>query len=260
MAKQRMINTKFWDDGFIRSLQPAEKLLFLYLLTNPCTTIAGCYEITLDRILFDTGMDAKRVGQALEVLKAGDKITYQEGWIVIHNFIKNQSLSVKITKGIEDAVKCSPNWVKDTLSIRYDTLSYLNTNLKSKSQTKRKTKTASFDARFLEIFEEWKMVLGKRSSPDLSRQKTILDRIEKDHFTVEELKLVPHGVLRSPFHMGDNDKGTKYLEISTLFANREKVEKFIELSATSVKTPYALPTAAELIANQFTGVSAAPPQ
>ena len=35
MAKQRYINTKFWRDSYIEDLDPIEKLLFLYLLSNP---------------------------------------------------------------------------------------------------------------------------------------------------------------------------------------------------------------------------------
>ena len=41
--KHRYIKTKFWDDSYIIELNPHEKLLFLYLITNPLTNIAGVY-------------------------------------------------------------------------------------------------------------------------------------------------------------------------------------------------------------------------
>ena len=57
MAKERYINTKFWDDSYIVKLDPIEKLLFIYLLTNPLTNICGIYEVSLRRIAFDTGIE-----------------------------------------------------------------------------------------------------------------------------------------------------------------------------------------------------------
>jgi len=41
VGKQRIVNTKFRGDSFSTSLAPTEKLLFLYLLTNPLTNLSG---------------------------------------------------------------------------------------------------------------------------------------------------------------------------------------------------------------------------
>ena len=53
MAKQRIIQTKFWSDPYIQELPTPTKLLYLYLLTNEHTTIAGVYEITERTIVFE---------------------------------------------------------------------------------------------------------------------------------------------------------------------------------------------------------------
>ena len=37
MAKTRIINTRFWIDDYTSNLDPIEKLLFLYFLTNTAT-------------------------------------------------------------------------------------------------------------------------------------------------------------------------------------------------------------------------------
>ena len=66
MAKLRSINTHFWDDNYIVELDPIEKLMFLYLITNPLTTIAGAYELPLRRIAFDTGIDREMVVKILD--------------------------------------------------------------------------------------------------------------------------------------------------------------------------------------------------
>jgi hypothetical protein len=51
---QRIVNDEFWTDPYIEDLDPSEKLIFLYLITNPLCNIAGAYEIRLKRIAYET--------------------------------------------------------------------------------------------------------------------------------------------------------------------------------------------------------------
>jgi len=131
MAKQRYINTKFWDDEYISNLDPSEKLLFLYCLTNPATNISGAYEIPLKRIATDTGFDKDMNLKMFIRFERDDKIVYRDGWIVILNFIKHQNTeSSTVRKGISENLKNAPQWVTDTLCIRYgEGIIYLNLNL-----------------------------------------------------------------------------------------------------------------------------------
>lgn len=234
MSKQRMVNTKFWDDNYIVTIEPTMKYVFLYLLTNPLTNIAGAYEITIKRIAFDTGLTEEKVVKILEKFTKDERVIFKDGWILLLNFIKNQSLNSKIQKGVEEAVKCCPDWIKDRLSMSYDRLSHLNPNLNLNLNTNRKRKLVSYDTRFLEVFEEWRLTLKKRASPDLKRQALVLARLDEG-LTVEELKLVPHGALKSKWHLGENPSHRKYLEVKTLFKDREQVEKFIELATEPIQ-------------------------
>lgn len=111
MAKQRYVNTRFWDDDFVIDLDPIEKLLFLYLLTNPLTEIAGAYEITLKRIAFDTGIDKDMVQKILKRFEDADKAVYRDGWLVVKNFIKHQSLNPKIIAGIRKELSKMPQHI-----------------------------------------------------------------------------------------------------------------------------------------------------
>ena len=54
MAKQRYLSTSFWTDSYVEKLDPSEKLLFIFLLTNDSTNLCGIYEITTRRISFET--------------------------------------------------------------------------------------------------------------------------------------------------------------------------------------------------------------
>ncbi|MEK7514392.1 MAG: hypothetical protein AAB587_01035 [Patescibacteria group bacterium] len=143
MAKQRIVNTRFWDDSYIVSLTPIEKLLFLYLLTNPLTNISGVYEIQLRRISFDTGVAEREAGKVLERFEARGKIIYSNGWVGIRNWIKNQTLNPKVKQGITLELKKAPRELIDRLSIDYpslsipdDRLSYPNLNSNTNSNPK----------------------------------------------------------------------------------------------------------------------------
>ena len=135
MAKQRYINTRFWDDGYIATLDPLEKLLFIYFLTNPLTEICGAYEIPLRRVAFDTGIDADMVLKIVGRFADADKIIYRDGWVLVCNFIRHQSSNPKIDKGVASAVSRCPDWIKDRLSIAYDSLSHLNLNSNSNTNS-----------------------------------------------------------------------------------------------------------------------------
>ena len=96
-----MIDTRFWDDNYIITLSPVEKLLFLYLITNPLTLICGVYEIAIRRIVFDTGISESEVLEKLEKFGRDGKIYYLSGWVYIKNFTKHQTTSESVQIGIK---------------------------------------------------------------------------------------------------------------------------------------------------------------
>lgn len=114
MSKNRTVNTKFWDDKYISNLDPTEKLLFIYFLTNPLTDLCGIYEVTLKKIAFDTGFDKEMIQKILDRFSEDGKIFYFDSWIIIKNFVKNQSLNPSVIKGMERSFKMVPPsvWLK----------------------------------------------------------------------------------------------------------------------------------------------------
>ena len=132
MAKQRIVKTVFWNKGYIRSLEPNGKLLYLYLMTGELATLSGAYVITTDRMAWDTGLTEIEVRAWLEKFEADNKVLYRGDWICVLNTIEHQTTTnPKIRAGVVAEVKCCPDWIKDRLSIRYDWLSHLNLNLNS---------------------------------------------------------------------------------------------------------------------------------
>jgi hypothetical protein len=136
MAKTRMINTHFWDDNYIVDLDPIEKLLFLYCLTNPLTNIAGIYEIPLRRIAFDTGIDKEMVLKLLNRFEEDNKMIYADGWLVIVNFVKHQSQNPSVVKGVERVMEDLPDEILAIYLTACDSLSEPASNLTKLNLTK----------------------------------------------------------------------------------------------------------------------------
>lgn len=135
MAKQRLVNSRYWDDSYIVSLLPLEKLAFLYFLTNPLTNIAGAYEVTVQRISFDTGLSVSEVEQILSKFAADKKIIFRNDWVLIVNFKKHQATNPNIEKGVQEVIKTCPDWIKEFFKQGFQSLSkasgYLDLNLNS---------------------------------------------------------------------------------------------------------------------------------
>jgi hypothetical protein len=115
MATGRIVNTNFWRDTYIIDLDPIQKLLFIYLLTNTNTNLAGVYEISLRQAAFDTGIDKDMVEKILNKFIGDGKMFYQDGWLIVRNFIKHQRPNPSILRGIEKAYNELPEWLQAKL-------------------------------------------------------------------------------------------------------------------------------------------------
>jgi transcription initiation factor IIE alpha subunit len=109
VAKKRFVDTRFWNDHYISNLDPSEKLLFLYFLTNSFTNICGVYEIPLKTIACDTGIDKDMIEKMVIKFSRDNKIHYKLGWCVITNFLKHQNTNnSKVQTGIKNEQKSIP--------------------------------------------------------------------------------------------------------------------------------------------------------
>jgi len=189
-----MINTRFWDDDYASNLDPIEKLMFLYLLTNTSTNISGIYEIPVKKIAVETGIDKEMVYKIIDRFTKDGKIFYVNGWVGIKNFIKHQNQrSPQVQKGIEAELN---NISRDILvkMIEYgypmDTLSHLNLNLNINSNlnSKEESDETSQVNLFIELFKD--------VNPSYSKlfvnktQRGCADRLLKQHGFEKLEKLV----------------------------------------------------------------------
>lgn len=110
-----MVNTQIWIDPFVVDLDRTEKLLWVYLLTNPNTNIAGIYEISIRQIAFDLDLDKKEVQDTLIKFAKLGKIFYKNGWIALTNWLKHQSMNPKVVTGVGRIIENLPEWLKKDL-------------------------------------------------------------------------------------------------------------------------------------------------
>jgi hypothetical protein len=134
MSTQRFISTSFWDDRWIQNLDPSEKLVYIYLLSNPLTNIAGVYKIENRRISFDTGFTEDIIKLTLDKFEAAGKVYRIDEYIAIPTWPKHQrwDKSPKIKNGIIAILRALEKKYLDKLvaigykfdlKIVYDTLS-----------------------------------------------------------------------------------------------------------------------------------------
>ena len=237
MAKNRLVDTIFWEDNYTANLDPIEKLMFLYFLTNSSTSICGAYQITIKKIAVETGIDKDMVEKVLARFEKDGKVFYREGWIGIKNFIKHQNQrSPKIKKGIELYLEEVPENIKTLILNKtegIDTLSHSNSNSNSNLNTNSKSninilpkgraetaitdKKEFGDPQINASISFLKEKLG--GSPDgsiaINRRfcKFLLDKLRKDYPNkdpVELVKALISGGIQDAFH-GKNITNFRYL-------------------------------------------------
>lgn len=176
MATQRYISTSFWDDEWVSTLDPSEKLLYLYFMTNPLTNIAGIYETTMRRICFDTGFNEETTDRMIKRFNNDHKLYFLHNFVIIPSWPKHQKWEDKhtIRKGIDSILSKVPKMVWydivryaipyaypiDSLLIAYGyDPSYLNLNLDSNLNSDTDTNImqipSSLSSSNSQPFENW---------------------------------------------------------------------------------------------------------
>lgn len=114
--KSRSIQTKFWYDTWIETLNMSEKLLYLYLLTNPLTNLLGIYEISLKRISDESGIAKDAVRKGLKRFEEDSRVYFiNNNYIILPNFLKNQSLNTNMQRGVEKLFSLLPKSIKNNI-------------------------------------------------------------------------------------------------------------------------------------------------
>jgi len=101
MSKQRVIKDEIWDDDWFYDLDPSEKLIWIFLLTNPRANITGIFKVNTRWVANLTGFDKDVVNNVFKRFVSDGKILWENDWIGIVNFHKHLAYSnPNMSKGI----------------------------------------------------------------------------------------------------------------------------------------------------------------
>lgn len=112
---KRYVSTSFWDDEWVQTLNLVEKGVYLYLLTNPLTNIAGVYKLSPRRIVFDTGLEENEMEKIMDKFEKAGKAYRHGEFVIIPSWPSHQAINTNVDKGIRRILK--------TLS--YEVISFL---------------------------------------------------------------------------------------------------------------------------------------
>jgi len=112
----RSVQDRFWSDGWVRKLNPLDRYLFLYLLTNERTNWCGLYELEIGMMAFESGIDERELERSM-LPRLSPKIIYVDGWVYVPNWIKHHmsesgTISPTQQKGIDAAWKTVPERIR----------------------------------------------------------------------------------------------------------------------------------------------------
>lgn len=231
MSKQRIVNDSFWTDPYIEDLDPSEKLLFIYLITNPLCNIAGVYEIKLKRIAYETGFDKEMVERILKRFGKDKKIILKDSWIIISNFIKNQSTNPSVLRGIERILKDLPPSVLQAVTASPQAGTYLtllnltlpNSTLPNSTDL---TETDSFEI-FWKVYPKKEM---KKKSQEIWKQKKISTHLNSILEFIEKAKKTDRwkaGFIKQPTTFLNNECWNDLVES---YNNRPEPVKILKIS------------------------------
>ena len=209
--KSRSIQTKFWYDTWIETLNMSEKLLYLYFLTNPLTNLLGVYEISLKRISNESGISKDTIQKALKRFERDSRIIYDDNFIIITKFLKNQKLNPNMQLNVESLFDALPKCLRNKIlnnglegfeSIRNGLLK-LKGKEKGKLKLKREIETKKeYDSAIKDIVIEYYEFQYQRDPLQLKEWITnkenlindscdVIDKLQRlDGFMLDDIKLI----------------------------------------------------------------------
>lgn len=129
MKNYRNVSQSFWTDSKVDDeFTPEEKYFMLYLLTNPHTSVCGCYEISMKQMERETGYNTDTVSRLIHRMQDVHKVIRydQETKEVLivnwhkYNWTKSEKL-LRAVLGAAEHIKSASfkQYVMDTVCIRY---------------------------------------------------------------------------------------------------------------------------------------------
>jgi len=109
MPAERRFDTGYWNDPDIMKYPMKAKMLYLYLWTNRHCNQAGLYEIALETIRFETGLELEEIPELLQVLEKKVAWLPDRNLMWVKNFLHRQSRSPTFLAAAANYLKTVPD-------------------------------------------------------------------------------------------------------------------------------------------------------
>lgn len=253
----------------LRKQGPEALIVGLYLMTSPTANMLGLYYLSVGVIAHETGLGLEGASKGLQRCVEAGFCAYDEDsevvWVYeMASYQIAESLEVKDNrcKGVQNEYDGLPDnpylWAffdkyRAAFKMEKGRGSASPSEAPSKpllsqeqeqeqeqkqDQEQKQKQDPSVDRRAAppdrdvvpRIFEFWQEVM---KSPTSKLDKKRIDLIRKAldlGYTARQLCEAVRGCALSPFHMGDNDRKTKYNGVNLIFRSADNIDKFILLA------------------------------
>lgn len=220
-----------WKDGYVRSLNPTEKLLFIYFLTNEYVNQVWLYECPIDLICFDTGISKKEVEIIKGKLQTDLKIAFYKDYVYLINAQKYETYSGELNQKAKDKIlSYIPtdvlDWYTKILDRGIDTpintlpIPIINNNIEI-INNKGGVGGNEIAQKLIDFFNKKTGHTYKLTS---GRIKKINERLKT--FTPREIAQAIEKMLNEPFYKGENARRWE-ADPDFILRNDEQIDKFL---------------------------------
>ena len=239
MATYRNIQISFWTDPkVIDDFTPEDKFFYLYLMTNPHTSLCGCYEISMKQMADETGYSKETVEKLIDrMMFIHDVVRYSKDtkeMIILNWHRYNWTSSERVRDGIITGIEHVKNSAfRQYLQALYDghmnvcigyvegmptSFTFMFTDSlyeEDRGVGEEETKTDAFKEQIQEVVEYMNRICGTRfNAKTKSTSEHIRARLNEG-FTVDDCKYVIDVKFDD---WGNDQKMRQYLRPVTLFA------------------------------------------
>ena len=248
MAIYRSIQMTFWTDSkVVDEFTPEDKYFYLYLMTNPHTNLAGCYEISITQAANETGYNKESIERLLKRMEeVHNTIRYskQTKEVLILNWSKyNWTRSRDFQKPLLVEIESVKNLdFKTYLELE---LEKINTVLTPSNESPNTSVTVTVTDtvsdtdidKIKEIISYLNDVTGSRYKANTDKTKRTIHARLAEGFTVDDFK----AVIDKKNQDWKGSEWEKYLRPETLFGTKfegylnQKIKRQANTGVASIK-------------------------
>ena len=255
---KRTLDCGIWQDPKVRGLDVDGKLLFAYLIANPHSHVSGLYWCPPHYMAHELGLPLKRVEKALGALAESGLVAFDPErevvWVV--SMAGKQAYAPNVWKSCASHVATlhgSPlieGWI-ERYKDRTDAIANLSAMYTEPIQeVPQGTYTQSLsvpvpdpdtDTQSLsvpvplpepvggvprKVFDVWVGTMGRKGARLTAKRVKLIKARLKEGYSEQDLIDAVVGCSKSPFHMGENARNTRYDSLELIARDGDHVEDF----------------------------------